>query len=211
MLAGHGGKGGRDEAAEGDDDTAILADAEDVALDSLEGTKDDLYLLAVGEDYLGIVQVEEPFIGLTGDADEVLHGLVGNGHRPGCALVDGVTESGISFMQLFPWVEDITGGVDKDEVVDEGCRVLFDLPILLGSHLMGGNIALETVVLQKLHGFHLAAVAASHDVPAEFVSVTTADSLDFFLGGVLLADRCFAHGHILGTPTCVCRCGRLWV
>lgn len=76
----HGAEDGRDDTVEGNDDTAVLAYAEYVALYTFEGTQDDLNGLAVGENDVGVVEKEQTFIGILGDSDKVFHGFLFDDH-----------------------------------------------------------------------------------------------------------------------------------
>jgi hypothetical protein len=136
--------GGAEEVLELYDEAAFLAAAfaEKASLESVEGTAEDADVVAVEGlgDLVGGV-VDEVLVAVD-DAHELLHlfGAYGHGMEAGVAASEPVLEGGD---EVDDGVEDGAGGVDEEEVGEEGAFFVEDVAIFPHGFLVHGGVDLD--------------------------------------------------------------------
>lgn len=72
-------------------------------------------------------------------------------------------------MELFPGFDDVAGGVDEDQVVDDSFCLGFHFSLFFLAYCLGRYVAAETISLKESLSFEFAAVGTSHHIPLVFI------------------------------------------
>ena len=128
------GHGDSDESLDHDDDAAaaVALDFEEGAFDAVEGAAEDADAGAFLEVYLIGAEVDQVFVAVLGDFDELLHLVVRNDDGR-VAAVDGAGEPLEVGNVLFDVLDVLLAGMDEDEVVNGGDEFL-DFPAVALGH-----------------------------------------------------------------------------
>ena len=163
---------------EGDDEGAILVDALDGALDTLEITTDKLDTASfVAEDGI-IVRYQGTAVLLVEDIHslhELAHTGLLNGDNRG-ALLEGarleghILHGGAVGTEHLEMGQGVDAGIDKDHVVDDGLHAPHYLLVLAFEDLLHGDVVLDMLAVEGLLDRELTTIGDIHGKPADLVS-----------------------------------------
>ena len=163
---------------EGDDEGAILVDALDGALDTLEIATDKLDAATfVAEDGI-IVRYQRTAVFLVEDIHG-LHKLAHTGLFDGdnrgalleCAGLEGhILHRGTVGTEHLELGQGVDAGIDKDEVVDDRFHAPDNLLVLVFEDQLHGDVVLDMLVVEGLLDSELTAIGDIHGKPVNLVS-----------------------------------------
>ena len=148
-LFGDVGCGDGADAADGNEETAVAADALDASFGAAEWSVDDADVLAFFVVYVGIGKVVKACLARRGDKAEYLHLAFGNGIRP-AALRRSVGSVGVDNGTLCEHGLHTEGlllrRVEKHQRTDDGSAHTAALAVALNDDGLGGHVSLDACV-----------------------------------------------------------------
>ena len=163
---------------EGDDEGAILVDALDGALDTLEIATDKLDTASfVAEDGI-IVRYQRTAVLLVEDIHglhELTHaGLIDRDNRgallEGARLEGHILQGGAVGTEHLEMGQGVDAGIDKDEIVNDRLHAPDNLLVLVFEDQLHGDVVLDMLVVEGLLDSELTAIGDIHGKPMDLVS-----------------------------------------
>lgn len=172
------GDGDSSNVLELDDDALAALDTLDDPGDTLEVAIRDSHLMSLFAEEGSLLRKDDPFVLDGGHADEVAH-LVVRDYHDGAPLTvvwagNHVAQGQELAARHLQVGQNLTGGVDKDEVIDGGDELTPHLAVLVRDHAIAhGDEILDVEVVQVLFDGQFTTIGDSHGIPRQKEGVTT--------------------------------------
>lgn len=144
---------------------ADTLDLDKGALDTIEHATNNLHGSALGEVYLFGIEVDEFLIITVADGDELIHLTIGN-HNGDAKSTLGTGEV-LKVIDLgLQRLDALTGGVNKQQVVDGGDKLAYLAMLAIADNLvLHGNETTNRMGLQEFLGLERTTKRGTHGIP----------------------------------------------